>query len=234
MNYYQHHIGDFIRDTARLSDAQSMAYLRMIWLYYETEEPLDCDADALAFKIGASASDVHQILKHFFFEFEGKWHHSRCNKEILAFREKSKKAKESASARWNNAKAMRSHSDCKADEAVPDANQEPITNNQEPEKKKERAGAKPAFDVATGKIIGLTEELITKWSEAYPAVCVRSEISKAEAWLMANPKNRKSEYVRFLNSWLSRAQDKAPRVAASQPSTTYRGGHEPRPTVESI
>jgi hypothetical protein len=47
MNYYQHHIGDFIRDTARLSDAQCMAYLRMIWLYYETELPLDNDADAI-------------------------------------------------------------------------------------------------------------------------------------------------------------------------------------------
>ncbi len=109
MNYYQHHIGDFIRDTARLNDSQCMAYLRLLWMYYETEQPLECDIDALAFKIGANASDAHQIIKHFFFEHDGKWHHSRCDKEILAFREKSKKAKESASARWNNAKAMRTH-----------------------------------------------------------------------------------------------------------------------------
>lgn len=131
MNYYQHHIGDFIRDTARLSDAQAMAYLRMIWMYYETEEPLESDVEALAFKIGATASDVHQILKHFFFEFEGKWHHSRCNKEILAFRERSRKAKESASARWDNAKAMRTHIEGSAPEVVCNANQEPVTNNQE-------------------------------------------------------------------------------------------------------
>lgn len=128
MNYYQHHIGDFIRDTSRLSDVQCMAYLRLIWMYYETEEPLESDVDAIAFKIGASASDVLQILKHFFFEHEGKWHNSRCDKEILAFRNKSKKAKESANARWDNANAMRTHSKRKASAPVFDANQEPITN----------------------------------------------------------------------------------------------------------
>lgn len=132
MNYYQHHIGDFIRDTARLSDAQSMTYLRLLWMYYETEEPLECDVDAIAFKIGANVSDVQQILRHFFFEHDARWHHSRCDKEILAFREKSKKAKESANARWDNAHAMRTHNKRNADERVFDANQEPITNNQEP------------------------------------------------------------------------------------------------------
>lgn len=132
MNYYQHHIGDFIRDTARLTDSQSMAYLRMLWLYYETEQPLDTDVDAVAFKIGANASDVHQILRHFFFEHDGKWHHPRCDKEILAFREKSDKAKKSADARWKNANAMRTHTDSNANASKIDANQEPITNNQEP------------------------------------------------------------------------------------------------------
>ena len=133
MNYYKHHIGDFIRDTSRLTDSQCMAYLRMLWMYYETEEPFDCDIDALAFKIGANASEVHQILKHFFFEHDGKWHHSRCDKEILAFRGKSDKAKNSANARWNNANAMRTHSECNANECLIDANQEPLTTNQEKE-----------------------------------------------------------------------------------------------------
>lgn len=101
-------------------------------MYYETEEPLDFDVDSLAFKIGANVSDVHQIIKHFFFEHEGRLHHSRCDLEILAFREKSTKAKKSATARWENALAMRTHCDRIANARVSDANQEPITNNQEP------------------------------------------------------------------------------------------------------
>lgn len=128
MHYYQHHIGDFIRDTARLSDSQCMAYLRMIWHYYETEQPLENDADALAFRFGANASDVQQILKHYFFFHDGRWHNSRCDKEILAFRSKSEKAKKSANARWENANAMRTHNERNADEPLSDANQEPITN----------------------------------------------------------------------------------------------------------
>ena len=132
MHYYQHHIGDFISDTAMLSDAHAMIYLRMLWIYYQNEQPLDNEIDAIAFKCRANASDVTQILKHFFFFHNKKWHHARCDKEILAFQEKSEKAKKSADARWKNADAMRTHSERNANEPVFDANHKPITNNQEP------------------------------------------------------------------------------------------------------
>ena len=123
MNYYAHHIGDFIRDTSRLTDQQTIAYLRMLWMYYETETPFENDADAIAFKIGANASEVHQILKHFFFEHDGMWHNSRCDKEILAFRGKSEKAKKSADARWKNANAMRTQCERIENTCEYDANQ---------------------------------------------------------------------------------------------------------------
>lgn len=53
------------------------------------------------------------------------------------------------------------------------------------------------------------ELLETQWAKAYPAVDIRKELASASAWLIANPKNAKSNYARFLTSWLSRAQDKA-------------------------
>jgi uncharacterized protein YdaU (DUF1376 family) len=137
MNYYQHHIGDFIRDTARLSDTQCITYLRIIWMYYESESPMENDIKALAFRLGSNVENVTQILKHFFFlHDDGFWHHARCDKEILAFREKSKKAKKSANTRWANANAMRTQCEridsvCErnANEPFFDANQEPITNS---------------------------------------------------------------------------------------------------------
>lgn len=134
MNFYPHHIGDFIRDTARLNDAQCMAYLRMIWMYYETELPLDDDFDALAFKIGAKVSDVHQILRHFFFLHDGKWHNSRCDKVILEFRAKSTKAKKSANTRWDNAKAMHAYNRSIANAPDIDANQDPKASTQDNQK----------------------------------------------------------------------------------------------------
>jgi len=73
--------------------------------------------------------------------------------------------------------------------------------------------SKASFDYATSKFIGLSGDMLTAWSEAYPAIDVRSEIANAKVWMLANPKNRKSNIERFLTNWLSRAQDNAPRIA---------------------
>lgn len=77
---------------------------------------------------------------------------------------------------------------------------------------------KPCFNWETGRFENLDPVTIAGWAEAYPAIDVMQEIRKAEAWQKANPKNRKSAIERFLNNWLSRAQDKAPRV-----QQTFRG-----------
>lgn len=137
MHYYPHHIGDFIRDTSRLSDSQSMAYLRLLWTYYDTETPLPNTPARLAFQIGASASDVELILDHFFVLDGDVWRHARVEKEIGHFRSKAQKASASAKARWSNAKAMRPHNYSNADDSVSDANQEPRTKNQDKEVSKD-------------------------------------------------------------------------------------------------
>lgn len=61
----------------------------------------------------------------------------------------------------------------------------------------------------------LTADQIKLWIETYPAINVVGEIKKAAAWLDANPKNKKSDYKRFLNNWLCRAQDRAPRMTGN-------------------
>lgn len=78
------------------------------------------------------------------------------------------------------------------------------------ETKPQKAG-KPIFNYSTEKFENLTAEMLDVWAKAYPAIDVRQEILKAKAWLVSNPKNRKSDIKRFLNSWLSKAQDSAPR-----------------------
>lgn len=61
------------------------------------------------------------------------------------------------------------------------------------------------------------------WRKAYPAVDIDIEVSKAAAWLAANPKNRKSNYARFLTNWLARAQDKAPAQGGGSDGSLFRG-----------
>lgn len=84
MHYYQHHIGDFIRDTSRLTDQQSMAYLRLLWLYYESEQPLK-NPQAVAFKIGVDQPLVELLLQAFFKPDGDAWRHTRCDAEIAAY-----------------------------------------------------------------------------------------------------------------------------------------------------
>lgn len=89
------------------------------------------------------------------------------------------------------------------------------------EKKEAKASSSPKpksapvmFDFETGDFSGISETRIEKWKAAYPAINVQQEITKSAEWLIANPKNRKSNYPKFINGWLCRAQDKAPTEGA--------------------
>lgn len=98
----------------------------------------------------------------------------------------------------------------------------------EPKKKKENNAPAISFDGISFQ--NISPEQISLWCEAYPAVDVKAEILKAAAWLDANPLNRKSDYKRFLNNWLSRSQDRAPAHSAG------RSIHRPRmlPPIEDF
>lgn len=128
MHYYSHHIGDFVRDTSRLNDAQCMAYLRLMWLYYENEQPLQDDIKILAFKIGSDENTVSMLLQCYFYANAMRWHHKRIDDELNKYKNKSELARNSAKSRWNNANAMRTHTESNA-KAMLTNNQEPITIN---------------------------------------------------------------------------------------------------------
>jgi hypothetical protein len=61
-----------------------------------------------------------------------------------------------------------------------------------------------------GRWVGVTEEQIEAWNAAYPAVDVEQQLKLAAAWIMSNPTQApKSNYPRFLNTWLTRQQNQA-------------------------
>jgi hypothetical protein len=67
---------------------------------------------------------------------------------------------------------------------------------------------KISFDADAGKFVNLGDR-VEYWKKQFPAIDVRQEIQKAETWVRANPKNRKSNWERFLVNWLIREQDRA-------------------------
>lgn len=72
---------------------------------------------------------------------------------------------------------------------------------------------------------------VEKYRELYPAVDTDKEFRKMIGWLDANPKNRKTSrgIQKFINGWLSRAQDSA-RPAAAQKKPNQFHNFEQRDT----
>jgi len=143
MNYYSHHIGDYLTDTAHLSILEDGAYRRLMDKYYTSEAPLSLDEAALFRQLRARSDDekeaIRVVLSEFFIQTEAGWSHKRCDQEIAIFKEKSGKAADAANKRWNkpsNANGMPAHTEGNAD-ALLTNNQEPLTNpiNQEPKEK---------------------------------------------------------------------------------------------------
>lgn len=76
------------------------------------------------------------------------------------------------------------------------------------------------FDAASGGW-SVPDLLQSQWVKAYPAVDVAGELAKAGVWLVSNPKNQKSNYARFLSNWLSKAQDRAPKLGGGHRQESF-------------
>jgi len=63
-----------------------------------------------------------------------------------------------------------------------------------------------------------TDEQILQWQHAYPEVDIFAELNVMAVWLQSNEPKRKTEkgMPRFVNSWLSRANQKGGSPLAQQ------------------
>lgn len=116
MNYFEKHIGDFVKDTAHLSMIEDGAYNRLIDQYYSRERPLPLDLRECC-KLARATSKperdaVAYVLGEFFDRTDDGYQQKRCDAEIAHFLSKQRKAKASADARWS---AHRSQSEGNAD-----------------------------------------------------------------------------------------------------------------------
>lgn len=148
VNYYERHIGDYLKDTAHLSLLEHGVYTRLLDVYYTRECGLP--HGEVARLIQARSKDeraaLDAVLAEFFVLADGLHTQERCEREVARYKEKSEKAARSANARWNhgrthnerNANAMRTQCDGNAVAMLPvTSNQTPVTK----EKKKKRASA---------------------------------------------------------------------------------------------
>jgi uncharacterized phage protein (TIGR02220 family) len=141
-------------------------YSRLCDSYYAREAPIPLDPVAACRLVRATSSvarkAVATILPEFFVKREDGWHHKRCDEEIAKYREKSEKAAKSASSRWSErnanasrsptTNAMRTHMLTQCDG---NANQEPITKNQEEPKTLNPLSDSPPNPAAPSDVVPL-------------------------------------------------------------------------------
>lgn len=93
MNYYPHHIGDYLKDTAHLTMIEDGAYRRLIDLYYLHEQPLPAEKRQV-YRLARASSTAERkaidtILGEYFSLGDDGWMHRRCEEELSRSRGKA-------------------------------------------------------------------------------------------------------------------------------------------------
>lgn len=224
MNHYPHHIGDFNNATRHLTRTERSVYRDLIEMYYDTEQRLPLDIQAICRKILAKSNEeataVEQTLNEFFTKTPTGWYHDRCEHEIDRYKTSNSQKAEAgrASAAKREAKRQQALNGNPTPVETPlngtPTNQEPITNNQEPVLKTSAKAPAPKF------IKPSHSELISEFSgkvgnppnEATKFIAYYESIG----WKVGrNPmKNWKSAAA----GWAARSNDNAGNKPGSRPS----------------
>lgn len=146
MNFFPFHPGDYMLRTAHLDPIEDLAYRRLIDLYYVNEAPLQGTPDDLSrvIRLRKNGEQVTAVLQEFFVETEvGVWSHHHCDEVIEQYRLKAKQAVENGKRGGRprktqdepnpNPEETQGFYSANPAETGSKANQEPRTNNQEPE-----------------------------------------------------------------------------------------------------
>jgi len=87
-----------------------------------------------------------------------------------------------------------------------------VINNTSPEAEESAPNTIISIELNDGTIYDVSDLDYEYYVQLYPAIDVMQELRKMAGWCFSNPKNRKTRrgIKKFINGWLSRAQDKAP------------------------
>ena len=167
-------------------DPKASKVLVMLWLIASENEGILPDAKRLAFRLRMSEKDVDNVIS--------KLSHWLEQDDIKAISER--------------------HQHDRLETETETETERETELSVEP-----ASGSQPVVEIPVvgGKVFAVGQQMIDEWSRAYPAVGVESELLKMRAWSLSNPAKQKtlSGISRFINAWLSKAQDNAGKVPTS-------------------
>ncbi len=85
MIWYKFHLGDYITHTTHLSDAEDLAYRRLLDLYYMSETEIPLNTELVARKIRLDLDITESVLGEFFEKTEKGYFNHRCDAEIARY-----------------------------------------------------------------------------------------------------------------------------------------------------
>ena len=108
MNWYKHHLGDYIKKTRHLSLLEHGAYRQLLDMQYLTEKPLPSDVNLIFKSTGAETAleqtVICRVIKEFFRKTRWGYINDRAMEEITAFQSVSKERAAAANKRWSKTK----------------------------------------------------------------------------------------------------------------------------------
>jgi uncharacterized protein YdaU (DUF1376 family) len=133
MHYYQFNIGDYHSHASHLDELEDLAYRRMLDYCYLNEIGLPESIEEVGrlIRMRTHSECIANVLREFFTLHSDTYYHKRVERELEVFRSKSKKASDSANARWAKTKGSVDANALRT-ECEGNANQEPLTNNHKP------------------------------------------------------------------------------------------------------
>ena len=237
--YLPLYVRDFLTSTIGWSAEERGHYLTLLMLQWD-RDGLPAELDLLE-KLSPGIGSVWHVLHDKFpVEQDGMRRNQRLEEHRARAVELRKKRSEAgragASARFAQANAQQTHSNRMANVKHPpspspstspsessavaeDVSQQaaPVVAPSDPPRRRNRSRPKDAiyWDCDDGWQ-GITDADRSTWATAFPACTLNIELVRAAEWLRANPtKARKSNWRRFLVSWLTRSQDKGGTIRSA-------------------
>lgn len=235
MNHYPRHIGDWLRDTAHLSEVEECIYSRCIDQYYSREKPLPLDTAQCARLVRAITAGARKametILPEFFTKQEDGWHQKRCDEEIAKFHDKdadgnAKREHERERQQRHRARRKELFAALRERGTVP-AWDIPIT---ELETLYERVCHAPVTRTATANQNQQPEPSSSKPLSAAPT----EPAGFAEFWKAYPPKHRRVAKTKCLKAWVAGKLEPlsdaiVSHVQAMGRTKQWQDGYEPAP-----
>lgn len=219
MNYYEHHMGDYLKATAHLSALEDCFYRRALDWYYSNEKPLPSDEAQVARLLRAQGASerkaVKDVLSEFFALTNDGWRNKRADSEIADFHVRLEKNRENGKKGGRprkpnqNPKITDGFNSANPSESETKGHQTPDSSNQSSslrseERKRSPAGSRLPTDWS------IPDDWISVATEiGIPAgaVCVEAEKFR-DHWLAKSGKDgRKSDWLATWRTWCRNAND---------------------------